>query len=304
MLQYVVTDTELEAVANAIRTKGGTEADLEWPSAFVSAIGAITTGGGGGGSLSKETLMTQGQVSTTSNYAASSFSSTINFSEYVYIQVDLWRDGEIVGSDIITSQGYFMLYTASYNYKMSISSSQISCIQYNGSYVNLYVDVYGIKAGTSSPTGGGGDDDEILYNHDFSKNTTGQTLWDGTNSGTSQSSRFRIIDGWEIMQCTAEKTANGLKVVPKKQYAYLTATIPAYWFLNKTVTIYAIVNGTKYGMTGALSSNGASVSYNTPFGQLYFYTYSAGDTVFTVSFYNQIDQEFVISDTSMKLATS
>lgn len=47
MSQYVVTDTELTAVADAIRSKGGTEADLEWPSEFVSAIGAITTGGGG-----------------------------------------------------------------------------------------------------------------------------------------------------------------------------------------------------------------------------------------------------------------
>ena len=48
--QYVVTDEELTAVANAIRTKGGTSADLEWYSDFVSAIGAITGGGGSGGS--------------------------------------------------------------------------------------------------------------------------------------------------------------------------------------------------------------------------------------------------------------
>ena len=42
--QFVVTRAELEAVANAIRTKGGTQADLEWYSDFVSAIGAIPTG--------------------------------------------------------------------------------------------------------------------------------------------------------------------------------------------------------------------------------------------------------------------
>lgn len=46
--QYMVTDEELTAVANAIRMKGGTEADLEWYSGFVSAIGDITGGGGGG----------------------------------------------------------------------------------------------------------------------------------------------------------------------------------------------------------------------------------------------------------------
>lgn len=46
MAQYVVTDTELEAVASAIRAKGGTSADLEWYSGFTDAIAAISGGGG------------------------------------------------------------------------------------------------------------------------------------------------------------------------------------------------------------------------------------------------------------------
>lgn len=37
-------DADLTSVANAIRTKGGTAAQLTFPSGFVSAIGAITTG--------------------------------------------------------------------------------------------------------------------------------------------------------------------------------------------------------------------------------------------------------------------
>jgi len=40
-------DTDLTAVANAIRTKGGTSAQLVFPSGFVDAIDAIETGGGG-----------------------------------------------------------------------------------------------------------------------------------------------------------------------------------------------------------------------------------------------------------------
>lgn len=44
MANYKVTDTELTGVANAIRTKGGTSAQLEWPSGFSSAIAAIPTG--------------------------------------------------------------------------------------------------------------------------------------------------------------------------------------------------------------------------------------------------------------------
>lgn len=45
MSEYVVTDTELTAVADAIRTKGGTSANLEWYSDFVDAISAISGGG-------------------------------------------------------------------------------------------------------------------------------------------------------------------------------------------------------------------------------------------------------------------
>lgn len=44
MSNYIATDTDLTAVANAIRTKGGTSAALVFPGGFVDAIGAITTG--------------------------------------------------------------------------------------------------------------------------------------------------------------------------------------------------------------------------------------------------------------------
>ena len=48
MAQYVVTDTELAAVADAIRVKGGTSADLEWTSGYIAAIRAISGGGASG----------------------------------------------------------------------------------------------------------------------------------------------------------------------------------------------------------------------------------------------------------------
>ena len=44
MTDYIATDTELTSVANAIRTKGGTNAQLSFPTEFVSAINAISTG--------------------------------------------------------------------------------------------------------------------------------------------------------------------------------------------------------------------------------------------------------------------
>lgn len=44
MSNYVVSDTNLEAVANAIRAKGGTSSPLSFPSGFVDAIGDIQSG--------------------------------------------------------------------------------------------------------------------------------------------------------------------------------------------------------------------------------------------------------------------
>ena len=40
-------DANLTAVADAIRTKGGTTGELEFPSGFVSAVEGIQAGGGG-----------------------------------------------------------------------------------------------------------------------------------------------------------------------------------------------------------------------------------------------------------------
>lgn len=45
-MNYVVSDSSLTSVADAIRAKGQTSAALEYPDGFVSAIDAIPTGGG------------------------------------------------------------------------------------------------------------------------------------------------------------------------------------------------------------------------------------------------------------------
>jgi len=46
MTDYVVRDTQLTSVADAIRAKGGTSAPLAFPDGFVDAVEAIPTGGG------------------------------------------------------------------------------------------------------------------------------------------------------------------------------------------------------------------------------------------------------------------
>lgn len=62
-MKYTVSDNDLTSVADAIRTKGSTSADLEFPEGFVSAIGNIPTGGG-------STLIIK-SISANGTYAAS-----------------------------------------------------------------------------------------------------------------------------------------------------------------------------------------------------------------------------------------
>lgn len=47
MSNYLVDGSDLTSVADAIRTKGGTSGQLQFPGGFVDAIDAIPTGGGG-----------------------------------------------------------------------------------------------------------------------------------------------------------------------------------------------------------------------------------------------------------------
>lgn len=60
MAEYKVTGTDLENVADAIRTKGGTSAGLYFPDGFVTAIGNIPTGGGGEPTLITKSISANG----------------------------------------------------------------------------------------------------------------------------------------------------------------------------------------------------------------------------------------------------
>lgn len=64
MAEYLVTDTSLTSVANAIRTKGGTSSALAFPTGFVSAIQAIPTDGGGGTPRTSDDLTVSGATVT------------------------------------------------------------------------------------------------------------------------------------------------------------------------------------------------------------------------------------------------
>lgn len=78
MADYLTTDTDLTAVADAIREKGGTSAALEWPSGYVDAIDAIETGGGDAAGPFVKSFGTQ------------SFNANVYYSSYEYDFADSW----------------------------------------------------------------------------------------------------------------------------------------------------------------------------------------------------------------------
>ena len=74
MANYLATNTDLEAIADAIREKGGTSADLVFPQGFVDAIDAIETGGGS--SFPKTTYIHAESWQTSDKGNAATFVST------------------------------------------------------------------------------------------------------------------------------------------------------------------------------------------------------------------------------------
>lgn len=64
MANYVVSDASLSAVADAIRSKGGTSEELAFQADFVQAIEDIETGGGG------EVLLASGEYTLASDVSA------------------------------------------------------------------------------------------------------------------------------------------------------------------------------------------------------------------------------------------
>lgn len=60
MADYIVKDTELTSVANAIRTAGGTNSLLSFPNGFVSAVGNISGGGSSDFSTAEVTITSTG----------------------------------------------------------------------------------------------------------------------------------------------------------------------------------------------------------------------------------------------------
>ena len=94
-------------------------------------------------------LMTQGQVSDTSHYMTADFPEGSNINSYAFLTVDLYKESEKIGNAWVlitgaTSYEFSITYSGvTYRLRINVTGNTISCYQYTGSYVNLYVNVNG-----------------------------------------------------------------------------------------------------------------------------------------------------------------
>jgi len=76
-MKYFVEGSDLTSVANAIRTKGGTNASLAFPSGFVSAINDI----GGGGMVDADRKIIEKTISGTYTNTTCSYIKSFTFEQ-------------------------------------------------------------------------------------------------------------------------------------------------------------------------------------------------------------------------------
>lgn len=147
MSNYIVSDTSLGSVADAIRTKGGTSAPLEYPQGFIDAIDAISGGG-------DETIPDDGKTRIFIHIAEGTPDNRLTFylrftaSEANNTTVD-WGDGvsETLGSTTATNYSHKYAGGGDYVIAMTVNSGTISFV------------------GDSSNRIYGASDDANAYNH-------------------------------------------------------------------------------------------------------------------------------------------
>lgn len=148
VITYLTTDRDLTSIANAIRTKGGTSAQLAFPAGFVSAVEAIPTGGGG--SMQSGTMTLAADVPANGNLVVSLSGAITNFVFYVSaFPSSQYPDGwQTVGGVWFNNYAWNFLryndvnYTAGQGRTVTATSSSISInLQYKipaGSTINWF----------------------------------------------------------------------------------------------------------------------------------------------------------------------
>ena len=137
--------------------------------------------------------------------------------------------------------------------------------------------------------------DDILNNPDFTVNTTGLLSWDASSSGTGENSGVRAIDGWYIMNTTATQGASGLTVAPATINAFVLQEVNSY-YVGKNMLLSVTVDNIEYHTT-AIMTGTTSMNIDTPWGNIYVYSYGAHKFFVNVRFTDQT--QHVINKVSM-----
>lgn len=133
MTDYFVSDTDLTSVANAIRTKGGTSAQLSFPDGFNAAIANIPTGGG----------------------SSDFMTCTVTFTEQ-------WDEDWIIYVPWVNDYGS----TGNMNAVIFLGAGQtatVQCVLYKGLAVGSFPDDSRPSTGTITTTGGVSYDEDANF---------------------------------------------------------------------------------------------------------------------------------------------
>ncbi len=147
MSNYVVSDTSLGSVADAIRTKGGTSAPLEYPQGFIDAIDAISGGG-------DEPIPEDGKTRIFIHIAEGTpdnrltFYSRFTASTANNTTVD-WGDGtsETLGSTTATDYSHKYSEGGDYVITLTVNSGTIS---FEGTSGNSGYSIYGSRVNSNN----------------------------------------------------------------------------------------------------------------------------------------------------------
>ena len=207
MSEYIVTDTEMVALANAIRTKGGTQANLEWTSGFISAVNAIS-GGGGVEILSGTSEPSSNQGSNGQIYLQHIDLTNVNVREYI--------ENSAVG-DYFNLGYYFKAST-----KFELSAKHLN--QISSSYPALF----GSRSGTS-----GRDLNQIFVGGRNSNNSM-YYAFGGPETNTADMFTYNVDALFEGDINQLKVTQSGTTKTMKPQgYSLLgDSTLPMYLFVT------------------------------------------------------------------------
>lgn len=143
MANYQAPDTEFQAVANAIRTKGGTSGQLTWPTGFVSAINAIPSGGipiPTGSQLLKYIEVNGTQYINTGHVLTANGRMVID--TYVTDSGYLFQAGAEESNKYLSMNSWISAYSAQWNYALA---AYVASTRYNNGLVHIDYDLLNHK---------------------------------------------------------------------------------------------------------------------------------------------------------------